>query len=60
MLKTMLNMMWSQASGAPSGNHGLFHRYSIEALTLEGVANKKGVKVHDLEKFARSVDKFKA
>jgi len=36
-LKTMLNMMVSQATGVPSGNHGLFHRFGIEAVTLEGV-----------------------
>jgi len=36
-LKTMLNMMTSQATGVPSGNHGLFHRFGIEAVTLEGV-----------------------
>ncbi|PVD20704.1 hypothetical protein C0Q70_18863 [Pomacea canaliculata] len=52
-LVTMLHMMWSQASGAPSGGHGLFHRYHIEALTLEGVRFKKGFKNHPLEKIAR-------
>jgi len=36
-LRTMLNMMVSQATGVPSGNHGLFHRFGIEAVTLEGV-----------------------
>ena len=36
-LKTMLNMMVSQATGVPSGNHGLFHRFGIEAVTLKGV-----------------------
>lgn len=49
----MLHMMWSQASGAPSGGHGLFHRYHIEALTLEGVRFKKGFRNHPLEKIAR-------
>jgi len=39
-LKTMLNMMASQATGVPSGNHGLFHRFGIEAVTLEGVTVK--------------------
>ena len=33
----MLYMMWNQALGVPTGNHGLFHRYHIEAITLEGV-----------------------
>lgn len=40
-LKTMLNMMTTQATGVPSGNHGLFHRFGIEALTLEGVTMRK-------------------
>jgi len=33
-LKTMLLLMTRLASGSPTGNHGLFHRYSIEAVTL--------------------------
>ena len=33
-LVTMVMMMFHQASGRPSGNHGLFHRYRIEALTM--------------------------
>ncbi|GFO42975.1 glycosylphosphatidylinositol anchor attachment 1 protein [Plakobranchus ocellatus] len=41
-LSTMLRMMWYQASGAPSGNHGMFHKFHIEALTIQGVAKKKG------------------
>jgi len=36
-LKTLMAMMASQATGVPSGNHGLYHRLSIEAITLEGV-----------------------
>lgn len=31
----MLQMVLTQASGVPNGNHGLFHRYGIEAVTLE-------------------------
>jgi glycosylphosphatidylinositol transamidase len=54
MLKTMLSMMWTQASGAPSGNHGMFHRFHIEALSLEGVATKKAPRQYDLEQIARS------
>lgn len=34
--KTMAMMIMSQATGVPSGNHGLFHRFGIEAITLEG------------------------
>jgi len=43
--QTMLKMMWTQATGLPSGNHGLFHRYHIEAVTLEGVRKKKSGRV---------------
>ena len=32
----MMMMMFYQASGRPSGNHGLYHRYRIEALTMRG------------------------
>ncbi|XP_051172002.1 glycosylphosphatidylinositol anchor attachment 1 protein [Leptopilina boulardi] len=34
--KTMAMMIMSQATGVPTGNHGLFHRFGIEAITLEG------------------------
>lgn len=37
-LVTLLSMVVTQATGVPSGNHGLFHRFGIEAVTLEGVA----------------------
>ncbi|OAD57552.1 Glycosylphosphatidylinositol anchor attachment 1 protein, partial [Eufriesea mexicana] len=33
---TLLMMITSQATGIPTGNHGLFHRFGIEAITLEG------------------------
>ncbi len=39
-LRTFVSMILSQASGVPSGNHGLFHRFGIEALTLQGVKSK--------------------
>jgi len=39
-LKTMLLLMTQLASGSPSANHGLFHRYSIEAVTLQGIKMK--------------------
>lgn len=35
-LKHMLSMVVTQSTGIPNGNHGLFHRFGIEALTLEG------------------------
>lgn len=34
-LRHMISMMLTQATGVPNGNHGLFHRYGIEAVTLE-------------------------
>uniref|UniRef100_A0A2M4BHL8 GPI-anchor transamidase component GPAA1 n=1 Tax=Anopheles marajoara TaxID=58244 RepID=A0A2M4BHL8_9DIPT len=40
-LANMLAMVFSQASGVPTGNHGLFHKYGIEALTLEVVKREK-------------------
>ena len=33
-------MAMKQATGVPTGNHGLFHRFGIEALTIEGVRQK--------------------
>uniref|UniRef100_A0A2H1VTF8 SFRICE_024866 n=1 Tax=Spodoptera frugiperda TaxID=7108 RepID=A0A2H1VTF8_SPOFR len=33
---TMFEMMVGQIDGVPDGNHGLFHRFGIEAVTLEG------------------------
>ncbi|XP_054015278.1 glycosylphosphatidylinositol anchor attachment 1 protein [Hylaeus anthracinus] len=33
---TLLMMIATQATGVPTGNHGLFHRFGIEAITLEG------------------------
>ncbi|XP_060515996.1 glycosylphosphatidylinositol anchor attachment 1 protein isoform X2 [Cylas formicarius] len=34
--KNMLLMAGTQATGIPNGNHGLFLRFGIQALTLEG------------------------
>ena len=39
-LTTLLTMAMKQATGVPTGNHGLFHRFGIEALTIEGVRQK--------------------
>ncbi|XP_050356076.1 glycosylphosphatidylinositol anchor attachment 1 protein [Nymphalis io] len=33
---TMLGMVSAQVAGVANGNHGLFHRFGIEAVTLEG------------------------
>ncbi|XP_050667812.1 glycosylphosphatidylinositol anchor attachment 1 protein [Leptidea sinapis] len=35
-VSTMLGMVTAQIAGVPNGNHGLFHRFGIEAVTLEG------------------------
>ena len=43
-LLTLKDMMLSQATGIPSGNHGLFHRFGIQAVTLEGVNKNTGRK----------------
>uniref|UniRef100_A0A672TJD8 GPI-anchor transamidase component GPAA1 n=3 Tax=Psittaciformes TaxID=9223 RepID=A0A672TJD8_STRHB len=36
-LQTLLLMVLAQASGRPRGEHGLFLRYRIEAVTLRGI-----------------------
>lgn len=43
-LKTMISMIVTQAVGVPDGNHGLFHRFGIEAVTLKAYPpkNKNG------------------
>lgn len=38
----MVSMMFSQASGRPSANHGLFPKYGIEAVTLRGRTKSDG------------------
>lgn len=37
----MISMLLTQATGVPNGNHGLFYRYGIEAVTLEGHKNEQ-------------------
>lgn len=39
-LKKLLSMILSQSSGVPTGNHGLFHKYGIEAVTLECIKSE--------------------
>lgn len=46
-IKTMVSMMATQTTGIPSGNHGLFLRYNIEAVTLQGypdIGDRRGRK----------------
>ena len=43
-LLTLKDMMLSQATGIPDGNHGLFHRFGIQAVTLEGVNKNTAVR----------------
>ncbi|XP_050307434.1 glycosylphosphatidylinositol anchor attachment 1 protein [Anthonomus grandis grandis] len=40
--KNMLSMISTQATGIPNGNHGLFLRFGVQALTLEGFEKAKG------------------
>lgn len=47
-IEKMLSMVVTQASGVPTGNHGLYHRYGIEAVTLEGVAKKSSSSTNSL------------
>ncbi|EFA06039.1 glycosylphosphatidylinositol anchor attachment 1 protein [Tribolium castaneum] len=42
--QTLLAMISTQATGIPNGNHGLYHRFGIEALTLESTPLKGGNK----------------
>lgn len=39
--KNMLRMVSTQATGIPNGNHGLFLRFGIQALTMEGFEQGK-------------------
>jgi len=49
-LSTMMSMVMTQATGVPDGNHGLFHRFGIEAITLEGYEKKgRGIYVSVLQ-----------
>ena len=36
-LETLVRNMAFQWNGIPSGNHGLFYKYRIEAYTLKGM-----------------------
>lgn len=40
--QTMMSMVFTQASGMTNGNHGLFHRFGIEAVSLEGFERASG------------------
>ncbi|XP_013790376.1 glycosylphosphatidylinositol anchor attachment 1 protein-like [Limulus polyphemus] len=39
---TLMSMVALQATGLPTGGHGLFHRYAIQALTIKGESNGPG------------------
>ncbi|KAJ8925394.1 hypothetical protein NQ315_009226 [Exocentrus adspersus] len=39
--RNLLAMAATQATGIPNGNHGLFHRFGIQALTMEGFEQSK-------------------
>lgn len=55
-LKTMLLLMTQLASGSPSGNHGLFHRYSIEAVTLHGIKTKGNKNLFGFREIGRVIE----
>lgn len=48
-LASLLSMMWTQSSGIPNGNHGLFHKYGIESLTIESVKRESSVRNQNLQ-----------
>ncbi|XP_066963017.1 glycosylphosphatidylinositol anchor attachment 1 protein isoform X3 [Macrobrachium rosenbergii] len=55
--KTLFAMIMSQASGVPTGNHGLFHRYGIAAVTLEGPAGQvRGRRMVSLQQLGRVLE----
>ncbi|KAK6983574.1 glycosylphosphatidylinositol anchor attachment 1 protein, partial [Biomphalaria glabrata] len=54
-LTTMLKMMWHQASGTPTGNHGWFQKFHIESVTLEGVVKKRSYTI-DINTTARIIE----
>ncbi|XP_042219524.1 glycosylphosphatidylinositol anchor attachment 1 protein-like [Homarus americanus] len=58
-LQTLLAMVASQASGVPTGNHGLFHRYGIAAVTVEGQQQQgrgwRSVSLHQLGRVLEGV-----
>ncbi|CAH0551800.1 unnamed protein product [Brassicogethes aeneus] len=39
--KTLMAMFFTQATGIPNGNHGLFHSFGIQSLTMEGFGQAK-------------------
>ena len=50
--------MFNQASGRPSSNHGLFHKYGIEAVTLKGIRGSRGGSVgfYKLGRYKRNTE----
>ena len=52
-LKTMLLMMWNMAHGTPTGNHGLFHQYNVEAVTLQSVRIKNSRRYFSFSQMSR-------
>ncbi|NXW60474.1 GPAA1 protein, partial [Eurystomus gularis] len=54
-LQTMLLMVLAQASGRPRGDHGLFLRYRIEAITLRGINSFRQYK-YDMTTVGRTLE----
>ncbi|OCT77282.1 glycosylphosphatidylinositol anchor attachment 1 L homeolog isoform X1 [Xenopus laevis] len=54
-LQTMLIMVLKQGSGRPQGDHGLFLRYHIEAITLRGINSFRQYK-YDLSTVGKTLE----
>lgn len=54
-LETLIKTMAGQVTGLPSGNHGLFYKYRIEAYTLKGVEPTNNQHSVDFESLGRYV-----
>ncbi|XP_071594736.1 glycosylphosphatidylinositol anchor attachment 1 protein isoform X1 [Heliangelus exortis] len=54
-LQTLLLMVLAQASGRPRGDHGLFLRYRIEAITLRGINSFRQYK-YDLTTLGKTLE----
>jgi len=58
-IQTVYRMMVQQASGYPTGNHGMFFKYRIEAVTLKGRndRNINNQKIHfeQIGRFAEAI-----
>ncbi|XP_068091103.1 glycosylphosphatidylinositol anchor attachment 1 protein [Hyperolius riggenbachi] len=54
-LQTMMLMVLKQGSGRPQGDHGLFLRYHIEAITLRGINSFRQYK-YDMHTIGQTIE----